>query len=96
MDYARHEFVTDSPWLGIPCVCVLGLAAAVGTFENIIIIIVILLKKTKSAESFLMANLALSDLYITVVADPMSIIGMYMFTLLIVFAFGCCRFPVSL
>jgi len=67
MDFARYVFVTDSPWLGIPCICILCLAAVVGTLGNLMILIVIAFNETKSVESFLMANLALSDLYITAV-----------------------------
>ena len=75
MEYAGHELVTVKPWLGVPCVTLLCFASVVGTFGNVIIIVVMSLRKSNSVESIFMINLALSDLYVTIVADPMSVVG---------------------
>lgn len=74
--YGRHEFVTTAPGLAIPCFIILFKATVIGTFGNILTLVVIATwKGQRTAESIFIVNLAISDLYVTTVADPMSIIG---------------------
>ncbi|WAR25917.1 MTR1A-like protein [Mya arenaria] len=74
--YGRHEFLQTRPELAVPCIIVLGFASIVGTLGNLLILFVIATKKKlRNVESIFIVNLAISDLYVTVVADPMSLIG---------------------
>ncbi|WAR25809.1 CCKAR-like protein [Mya arenaria] len=73
--YGRHEFLQTRPELAVPCIIVLGFASIVGTLGNFLILFVIATKrKLRNVESIFIVNLAISDLYVTVVADPMSLI----------------------
>ncbi|WAR07884.1 MTR1A-like protein [Mya arenaria] len=74
--YGRHEFLRTRPGLAVPCIIVLGVASIVGTLGNLLILFVIATKrKLRNVESIFIVNLAISDLYVTVVADPMSLIA---------------------
>ena len=74
--FGRYEFITESPALAITSIVLLSIASLVGTFGNVLILIVISkTKEMKHKQSIFMINLALSDLFVTVVADPMSIVG---------------------
>ena len=77
--YGQHEFIYTKPVIAITCIIVLVLASVVGTCGNILILVVIATrKKVRNVESIFIINLAISDLYVTVVADPMSILGMFL------------------
>lgn len=74
--FSRLEFVTDTPGVAIPIIIVLVLASIIGTFGNILILVSIF--KTQNlhrVECVFIASLALSDMYVTTLADPMSIVG---------------------
>ncbi|XP_069142045.1 melatonin receptor type 1B-B-like [Argopecten irradians] len=72
----RHQFLLDSPGLAIPCIIVLTSASVVGTFGNVLVIIAVATQKAlQNKESIFVVNLAMSDLYITTVADPMGIVA---------------------
>ena len=74
--YGRHEFLETRPEHAIPCIIVLAAASIVGTFGNVLILVVVACKrKIRNVESIFIANLAISDLYVTAIADPMSLIG---------------------
>ncbi|WAR25824.1 MTR1A-like protein [Mya arenaria] len=74
--YGRHEFLQTRPELAVPCIIVLGIASIVGTLGNLLILFVVATKrKLRNVESIFIVNLAISDLYVTVVADPMSLIA---------------------
>jgi len=74
--FGRHQFATESPGVAIPCLIILFIAAIVGTFGNILIIVSILTqRKLRNKESIFIMNLAMSDMYVTLIADPMSIVG---------------------
>ena len=63
----------------IMLVVILVLACVVGTLGNIIILTVVrIYKPLKMAERVFIFNLAVSDLYVTVIADPLSIVGKYL------------------
>lgn len=65
---SRFEFIAESPVVGSCLFVALILASLVGAFGNLLILVA--LCKSKK-----MKNLALSDLYVTIVADPMGIVG---------------------
>lgn len=74
--YGRYGFITERTPIAVPVVTLLSLASIVGTFGNILILLVSCSKKISSkVEAIFIINLALSDLYVTIVADPMSLVG---------------------
>lgn len=76
--FERHEFLNNSPGIAIPVLIVLTAACVVGTFGNVLILMsVATTKELQNVESIFIVNLACSDLYVTMVADPMSILGKY-------------------
>ncbi|XP_045166265.2 melatonin receptor type 1A-like [Mercenaria mercenaria] len=76
LHYRRYEFVTLRPEIAIPTLVVLFLATVIGTGGNIITLLVFARRRImRNIESIFLINLVLSDLYVTSVADPMSIIA---------------------
>lgn len=74
--FGRHEFVTETPGVAIPVVVVLVLASIIGTTGNILTLLVFATRKNlRRVENIFMINLVFSDLYVTLVADPMSIVA---------------------
>ena len=74
--FRRHEFLRQNPWTSIPIIIVLSLASLGGTFGNVLTLITVALcKEVRNVESIFIVNLALSDLCVTAVANPMSILG---------------------
>lgn len=73
--FDRYEFVSESPAVGVLVLVVLVIAALMGAFGNILILVALCRSKMKSLEYIFIGNLAISDLYVTMVADPMSIVG---------------------
>lgn len=74
--FGRHGFLRANPWTAIPSVAVLSVASLGGTFGNVLTLLsVALCKDVRNVESVFIVNLAISDLYVTAVADPMSIVG---------------------
>lgn len=75
--YHRHVFVTTKTALAVPVLVLLSLASCVGTLGNLLILTVVFMKKNwHHVELTFIGNLAIADLYVTVVADPMSVLGM--------------------
>ena len=69
-------FLHTKPVIAVTCLIVLTLASDVGTCGNILILVVIATrKKVRNVESIFIINLAISYLYVTVNADPISIVG---------------------
>lgn len=76
--YGRYEFLTSRPEISIFIVVVLVFATLIGTVGNITTILVFATRKhLRKVENIFMINLVISDLYVTSVADPMSIVGKY-------------------
>lgn len=76
--FGKYEFLTDSPGLAISCIILLATASLVGTCGNILIIYVIAkTKELRQTQSIFIVNLAMSDMYVTMIADPMSILGKF-------------------
>lgn len=76
--FRRFEFIAESPAVGSCLFVALILASLVGAFGNLLILVALCKsKKMNSIECIFIGNLALSDLYVTIVADPMSIVGKY-------------------
>lgn len=74
--YDRYGFLQQKTSYAVPVVTLLAIASVAGTFGNILILIVACSKKIwRNVEASFIVNLALSDLYVTIVADPMSLIG---------------------
>lgn len=74
--YGRNEFIEKRPEIAIPCLIVLGVAGGIGTFGNILTLLMIAkVKNIRSVETIFIVNLAISDMIVTSIADPMSIIG---------------------
>ena len=74
--FTKFEFFQTNPWLAFPIVLVLFVASLIGTVGNILILLSVLMcKNVRTVESTFIVNLALSDLYVTLIADPFSIIG---------------------
>ncbi|XP_061193333.1 melatonin receptor type 1B-A-like [Saccostrea echinata] len=74
--FDRYEFVSESPAVGVFLLIVLIFASLVGAFGNLLILVSLCkCKMMKSLECIFIGNLAISDLYVTLVADPMSIIA---------------------
>lgn len=89
--YGRHEFILTKPLTAIPTIAILSLASFIGTAGNVLTLLAIASSKNlRNVESIFIVNLAISDLYVTMIADPMSIVGKYddLFTSYIIF-FNC-------
>lgn len=72
----RHDFIKSNTVVALSTLLVLTLAALVGTCGNIIILIAVSTRNTlRKVETVFIVNLAIADLYVTSVADPMSIVG---------------------
>jgi hypothetical protein len=76
--HERHGLLTKSPFIAYPCLLALGISATMGSVGNFLVIFVILFDKTlHSPDTIFIANLAVSDMYMTLIAVPFSIIGNY-------------------
>ena len=74
--FGKHEFIRTKPWTAIPVIVILSVASFVGTAGNILTLLAIASnKKLRNAEMIFIVNLAISDLYVTAIADPLSIVG---------------------
>ncbi|KAJ8322099.1 hypothetical protein KUTeg_000570 [Tegillarca granosa] len=74
--FGRHQFVRERPEVAIPCLIILCLAAIIGTFGNILILSAIFkYKKLRNVEAIFIVNLAFSDVFVTTIGDPMSILA---------------------
>lgn len=70
------EFVDTWPGLAIFLLIVLCIASLLGTLGNVLILVsVATQKELQNVESVFIVNLAMCDLYVTVLADPLSIVG---------------------
>jgi hypothetical protein len=76
--FERFEFVNESPALGILLIVILSFATVFGTCGNVLILVsVCKIIKMKSLEKIFIGNLAISDMYVTLLADPMNIVSKY-------------------
>nr|KAG5698182.1 hypothetical protein BaRGS_030545 [Batillaria attramentaria] len=74
--YAPLEFVDTLPALAIILIAVLVVAAVMGTAGNLLILVSVATHKDlRNVESVFVVNLACSDLYVTLIADPLSIVA---------------------
>ncbi|XP_045165923.1 melatonin receptor type 1B-A-like [Mercenaria mercenaria] len=74
--FKRHEFIRSGTEVALPCLIILIIATIVGTFGNILILLSVISRKNlRKVEGIFIVNLASSDLYVTAVADPMSILA---------------------
>lgn len=73
----RTEPLFDTnPTLAIVYIVIVGFALLVGTIGNVLIIIIftVMRRINKSGKEF-MVNLAIADLCVTAIADPLCILG---------------------
>ncbi|WAR32005.1 LOW QUALITY PROTEIN: MTR1A-like protein [Mya arenaria] len=72
----RHAFLTSQPYVAVSCIIIQAVASLAGTFGNVLILFVIATKSElrNKMESTFIANLALSDMYVTLIAGPMSLL----------------------
>lgn len=76
LKFGRHEFLNEETEMAIPILIILGLATLMGTFGNVLILVAVATRKSlHNVESIFIVNLACSDMYVTTLADPMSIVG---------------------
>ncbi|KAH3819149.1 melatonin receptor type 1B-like [Dreissena polymorpha] len=69
-------YVTAKPFLGITYVIILGVTSVVGTFGNGLILYVVSVKRIiRKVESIFILNLAVSDIFVTAVANVISLLG---------------------
>ncbi|KAK3609835.1 hypothetical protein CHS0354_029875 [Potamilus streckersoni] len=74
--FGRYEFLQKNPHIAIPCIIMVSIASLAGTFGNILILTAVAThKKVRNIESVFIVNLAMSDLYVTAIADPLSIVA---------------------
>ncbi|KAL3851850.1 hypothetical protein ACJMK2_015552 [Sinanodonta woodiana] len=72
--YLKHQFLNSHPHIVLPCLVILVVASVVGTAGNILILLAVArTKELRNVESFFIVNMACSDLYVTLIADPMNI-----------------------
>jgi hypothetical protein len=75
--FKNDELTSARTDVTVPSLVILIIATLVGTFGNILILLSVFTRKNlRKVEGIFIVNLAMSDLYVTAVADPMSIIGM--------------------
>ena len=74
----EKDLLKPNVWITVLAVVLLCLASFVGTGGNILTLLAYATcKNIRNKESLFLVNLALADLYVTVVADPMSVVGEY-------------------
>lgn len=74
--YGRYEFLKTRTLLAIPVVIIVSIAAVAGTVGNALTLVVVgsnMLGRNVTT-TFIM-NLAVSDLFVTLVVNPMSLVG---------------------
>lgn len=80
--YARHEFLKTRTALAVPVVVILLIASVVGTLGNVLTLAVICSNRLgRNVTTTFIMNLAMSDLFVTLIVDPMSLLGrlLYMY-----------------
>ena len=81
MRWEPYEFLEVQPALSILLITVLVIASVVGTCGNVLILVAIATQRDlHSVESVFVVNLACCDLYVTLIADPLGIVGKYIKT----------------
>ncbi|KAL3851665.1 hypothetical protein ACJMK2_015394 [Sinanodonta woodiana] len=74
--FGRLDFLQEKPYIAIPTIIIISIAAIAGTFGNMLIIMAVATyKKLQNIESTFIVNMAISDMFVTVIADPMNIVA---------------------
>ena len=74
--YEPYEFLDREPVLSTILIIILVIAATLGTGGNLLILTSVATQKDlQNMESIFIVNLACADLYVTMIADPFSIVG---------------------
>lgn len=70
------EFIRQHPRITIPFLLIMTLASVIGTFGNVLIMLcLVVYRPLRHHRNIFLFNLALSDLCVTAIADPYSIVG---------------------
>lgn len=78
--FERFQFVREAPEIALTSVLILTMAALVGTFGNLLILVSVCHTiKRKSLEFIFMGNLAVSDTFVTLIVDPINILGKHIY-----------------
>ena len=78
--FEPYEFLETQPVLYYTLIITLVIASFVGSCGNICILVAIATQRDlHTVESVFIVNLACCDLYVTLVADPLSIVGKLLF-----------------
>lgn len=74
----KYDFISTNLWTTYPSILILGAATIVGTAGNVLTLLAIAtFRKNRNKQNVFLFNLAVSDLFVTMVADPMSILGKF-------------------
>ncbi|XP_076448660.1 melatonin receptor type 1B-A-like [Babylonia areolata] len=74
--YEPYEFLEEQPALSSLIILILIAASVAGTSGNILILVSVATQRDlQNVESVFIVNLACSDLYVTLIADPLSVVG---------------------
>lgn len=74
--YGRHEFLKSRTLIATPVIVLISLACIVGTLGNFFILLVVCSNKLgRNVTTTFIMNLAVSDMIVTLIVDPMSLIG---------------------
>ena len=72
----EYDVIRTYLWTTYPSILILGAATIVGTAGNVLTLLAIAtFRKNRNEENVFLFNLAVSDLFVTMIADPMSILG---------------------
>ncbi|KAK2149431.1 hypothetical protein LSH36_453g02056 [Paralvinella palmiformis] len=97
-EYSRaKEKLQYAPWVAIPYAIILGVFAIIGTFGNILIIGSMMSGSNRHVVgNFFIVNLAICDMVVTLIINPMAIVGVIMGKLLYDGYYWSCKFLGSL
>lgn len=79
--FGRFQFVWEAPGIALTSVLILAIAALVGTSGNLLILVSVC--HTIKGKSLFVGNLAVSDLFVTLIVDPINILGKYMYRVIL-------------
>ena len=74
--YGRHEFLKTRTLLATPLIVIIAAASVVGTVGNALVLTVICSNKLgRNVTTTFIMNLAMSDMFVTLIVNPMSLVG---------------------
>ena len=74
--YGRHEFLKTRTLLATPLIVIIVADSVVGSVGNALILTVICSNKLgRNVTTIFIMNLAISDMFVTLIVNPMSLVG---------------------